>query len=248
MFRRSQDLDPRTADRLLEGTVNADDAPPGYRQVAALLAAAATPAAACDADSAVLAGMTEAVGEGSTATPLTHRRTQPVVKKLLTAKAAAVFGVVALSTTGAAAATGNLPDAAQDGLSKAASHIGVNLPDSADDKARAATTKDHGKPPDVADEGDVANDANDANDHGETVSETARTTEAEGREKGEVVSETARDGHGPDSTGKPVETPAPVDTPNDGEGSNGSSNAADKGGNADDHPTPEDNPGTGRRP
>ena len=64
-----------------------------------------------------------------------------MLTRIVMTKAAAV-AVVALSATGAAAATGNLPDAAQDGFAHAAQHIGINLPSSANDKAREQTQRD----------------------------------------------------------------------------------------------------------
>ena len=64
-----------------------------------------------------------------------------MLTRIVMTKAAAV-AVVALSATGAAAATGNLPDTAQDGFARAAQHIGINLPSAANDKAREQTQHD----------------------------------------------------------------------------------------------------------
>lgn len=186
-------------------------------------------------------------------TPPTRNRT--MIAKALTAKAAATAAVVLMTATGAAAATGSLPDAAQDGIAEAANHIGINLPESADDRAR-----------------DQTEDVGPAEDnHGTDVSGVATETDATGADKGAEISTTARDGHGqapaasddtPTPAGKPAasgtdDNPAPVDTPNpggtdtagdasDGANSTGTTNAADQAadgsGNADNHPTPEDHP------
>ena len=61
-----------------------------------------------------------------------------MLPRILAVKVAAI-AVVALSATAAAAATGSLPDAAQDGLAPAAQHVGINLPSSANDHARERT-------------------------------------------------------------------------------------------------------------
>ena len=52
-----------------------------------------------------------------------------MIGKLLTAKAAAVAGVVLISATGAAAATGSLPSAVQRVAHSTLSHVGVDVPD-----------------------------------------------------------------------------------------------------------------------
>ena len=179
--------------------------------------------------------------------------------KILTIKAAVVAGVLAVTMTGAAAATGSLPDAAQDGLAEAASHIGINLPDSASDKAGEATTKekennrpdDAGKPDDAGtaanngkagehgnsedQDGDDPTTAvvdapeNGANEHGVEVSGTAQDDSTEGREHGETVSTVARDGHGT----TPPEDPADVRQDAD--------NRAEQ---STTHPTPPETPNT----
>ena len=131
------DLDPDTADRLLTGRLDPDDAPPRYREVASLLQRRARGGRdrARSTDDALIVAMVDAiVAAGSRSSRRKH-----VLTRIVMTKAAAV-AVVALSATGAAAATGNLPDAAQDGLARAAQHIGINLPSSANDKAREQTS------------------------------------------------------------------------------------------------------------
>ena len=55
-----------------------------------------------------------------------------MLARALTVKALATLGVLTLGAAGAAAATGSLPTAAQDGLANAATHVGVTLPASHD--------------------------------------------------------------------------------------------------------------------
>ena len=268
MRRHQRSLDDVTAERLLQGRVGADDAPPGYGTVAELLAACRARPSDPPADAALVAAMVEAIDAGPTSNSPVAPRRKPVLSQLLSAKAAAAFAAVALSATGAAAATGTLPDAAQDGVAEAASHIGIHLPSSADDHARQA--KDNGKADE--DHGKAGEDHGASTDnHGAVVSETARTTEATGRDKGEAVSTVARAGHGPEAgdhpappglpAGPPEHRSAPVDTPNgggtgtagdvshDGASTNGTGRAAPQASagsaNAGEHPSPGNLP-TGR--
>ena len=143
--------------------------------------------------------------------------------KRLSAKTALVAATVALSATGAAAATGDLPDAAQDGLARAASHVGVNLPESASDRARevsaepgppvavttptttaattttgaAATTTTTTSQTTVAGAPKTVSGQPmpSGENHGAVVSETAHEADPEGG-KGEDVAPVARDNHG----------------------------------------------------
>jgi hypothetical protein len=80
----------------------------------------------------------------------------------------AVATVAAAAATGGLAATGSLPAPAQDAVAAAVSHVGVHFPSSSDDQGNAG-----------------------ADDHGTTVSTSARTTDATGREKGQEISQTA---------------------------------------------------------
>lgn len=217
------DLDPDTANRLLSGRLDPDDAPPRHREVAVLLQAAHTEVATGTAgDDALIAAMVDAI----VAPDLACSRRKHVLTRIVMTKAAAV-AVVALSATGAAAATGNLPDAAQDGFAHAAQHIGINLPSSANDKAREQTQRDDpngkdatesslptvvpAKPTADADEDradastphgppagtpgrDETTPAADAT-HGSVVSEVAKNADPEGG-KGDEVAPVARDNHG----------------------------------------------------
>jgi hypothetical protein len=254
-----QPVDKGTAERLLSGATRPDDAPPGFAGVARLIDMASTMPTAeqSPAEAALVATMAEAIRSQPTPHPIAPQR-KTVLAKLLSAKIAAAAAAIALTATGAAAATGSLPDAAQNGVAKAASHIGVNLPASANDHARDATTKPTGADNSTAGEDHAGTN----DDHGTAVSDTARNTDATGADKGEAVSTVARNGHGSQSanhpTGPPAENPAPVATPNAGgtgtadQASNGAStvgtdHAADQSSqgsaNAENHPTPENHPG-----
>jgi hypothetical protein len=178
-----------------------------------------------------------------------------MLAKALTVKALAAIGVLTLGGVSAAAATGSLPSAAQDGLANAANHVGVTLPASHD--SHPSKDSHPGGKPEVVAPSTPTTGANHPANHGADVSNTARTTDATGRDKGAAVSAVARGDHGPPtSVGKPdVTTPdtsAPVPTPNaggigtgstasDGANSTGAdhaaSQAADGSANAGDHPT-----------
>src|SRR5207244_12576618 len=108
-----------------------DDAPPGYGAVAGRLASAAQPAPVDeDAAATTVSAMVEAI-RGSASTPQMSRRTS-MLKKLLAGKALAAVGIVALTASGAAAATGSLPDPVQGVVAGAVSHVGVDLPQPGD--------------------------------------------------------------------------------------------------------------------
>ncbi|HZN16005.1 MAG TPA: hypothetical protein VFB78_17185 [Acidimicrobiales bacterium] len=242
---KHQRLDDTTADRLLAGVVAPDDTPPGFVAASGLINEARADLGPSPAiDESLVAAMVQAIQ--TSPQPIAHRR-NPVLAKILTVKAAALFGVLALSATGAAAASGSLPAAAQDGLSKAASHVGVDLPRS--DKAG-----DNGK--------------------GAVVSDKAKSDDTTGVDKGADVSGTASDGKsraGDDhptadanpSTGDHTSGTPAVSTPNSGgtgtasDASNGASDAgtvhapaqaSDGSANAGDHPDADSHPDSTNHP
>lgn len=241
-------IDSALADALLSGHVSATDHEDGTAAVASLLDGMTRHAMSDPAPALVVAMAATARISVEPTTGTTRKRL--MITKVLTTKLAAVTAVLVFTATGAAAATGTLPDAAQDGVAKAAGHVGINLPDSANDKARDAT-EDRGQ-----DSGGAPSEEN----HGTDVSGVATETEATGADKGAEISTTARDGHGrapaaspdtPAATGTDS-NPAPVDTPNpggtatadgasDGASSTGTSTANDAAddasANADDHST-----------
>src|SRR5438046_2082912 len=101
-------IDVGTADRLLAGRVDPDDAPPGYARLASILQAAAAPATEGPADPASMAALAAAV-RANPRPPTTAPRRNPVPTKLLSARVALAAGALVLGSTAAAAATGNLP-------------------------------------------------------------------------------------------------------------------------------------------
>jgi hypothetical protein len=122
-------LDEDTASRLLQGVVHPDDAPPGYAAVAGLLhSAAQLPLGPVDEDAAAttVSAMVEVIRDATPAPEISRRKS--MLGKLLAGKALAAVAVVGLTATGAAAATGSLPDQAQAVVSDAAGHVGVNIP------------------------------------------------------------------------------------------------------------------------
>jgi hypothetical protein len=122
-----------TVDRLLSGHLNADDAPPELRGVAALFEAATAPASALEVahrEAVVSAGASVVRAAAPGAASPQRRRT--MLSKFLSAKIALGATAAALGmSTAAAAATGSLPGQtdhasshAAFGLVTAASHVG----------------------------------------------------------------------------------------------------------------------------
>jgi len=102
-------LDAETAERMLDGALDPQDAPPGYRDVVWVLAAASAPSPA-DPSAEAAARATFRSARRPVDTP---RRTS-VLSKLLGAKVLAALALGTASVgTAAAAATGTLPDPAQ---------------------------------------------------------------------------------------------------------------------------------------
>lgn len=244
MRRHRHLLDEPTADSLLVGRIAPADAPPGFAAVAGLVREARDGFGSPEPDPQLLAAMVHALDEQ----PTTADRKATMPSKARTAKIGTIAAALVLSTAGAAAAaTGNLPDAAQDALSNAAEHVGFDLPASHDDHPTGN-----------------ADNPTDADDHGVDVSDTARNSDTTGREHGQAVSEVARAGHGADAddegtddTDDATEPGAPEDPGAQGAAtaSDASDGRSDEGrAHADDHPTPEDhptaedNPGTSHRP
>jgi hypothetical protein len=140
-------LDEGTAERLLTGRTDPADAPPGYARAAAVLAAVSAPPDAEElvGEAAIVAELAAAARSHPVGLRLLTPRRSRVFTKLLTAKAAAV--VVGMLATGgvAAAATGNLPDPAQQAAHALLGGAGVPAPAEA-----TATTRAHAVGPDAA--------------------------------------------------------------------------------------------------
>jgi hypothetical protein len=112
--------DQDVLDRLLDGRLDAESAPPGYGGLARLLAAATAPAAPEELAGEQRAMVTFAAVMRSHAPTLVPRRTA-VPRKVFTMKAAAAALVAVLSIGGvAAAASGLLPDRASPVADRAA--------------------------------------------------------------------------------------------------------------------------------
>jgi hypothetical protein len=213
------ELDSDTAERMLGHRVAPDDAPPGYGEVARLLQTANTEAQPqAVMDDAIVGAMVDAIVSPPHAT-----KRKAMLTRIVTAKVLATGAVVALTATGAAAATGNLPDNAQHGIAQAAQHVGINLPDTANDHAREHTANrgpKKTKPANASRPGDDAVDdtsstppttsagqqrdlsgteagGSGSDNHGSVVSQTAQNADPAGG-KGEEVSPVARDNHGAD--------------------------------------------------
>jgi hypothetical protein len=151
-------LDEDTASRLLQGIVHPDDAPPGYGAVADLLGAAAQlPLAPVDENVAAgtVSAMVEVIRDAAPAPEISRRKS--MLGKLLAGKALAAVAVVGLTATGAAAATGSLPDPAQAVVSDAAGHVGVNIPHPNHGKSKNHR-QDGVHKPDKADEAPAGDD------------------------------------------------------------------------------------------
>jgi len=185
-------LDEDSASRLLQGLVHPDDAPPGYGSVARLLSSAARlPLAPVDEDAsaATVSAMVEAIRTAAPA-PQTSRR-KSMLGKILAGKALAAFAVVGLTATGAAAATGSLPEPAQNVVAGAVSHVGIDIPHnhgkSADHRQDGAHRPDGESGDDQGQPGDDS--ANQG--QGSTISDLAHNTEGP---KGPTVCKEASDG------------------------------------------------------
>jgi hypothetical protein len=212
------DLDQDTADRLLAGRLTPDDAPPGYGGVAQLLQRAHVDTGLDVTDDELVVAMVNAIVSGDPA----RKGRKHVLTRIVTTKVLVAGAVVALTATGAAAATGSLPDNAQNGLARAAEHIGINLPEAASDKARekthpadrepTASTTPAAEPTksktdaDGTDQGDATTPSDPASaasnastpttdNHGSVVSQTAHDADPSDG-KGDEVSPVARDNHG----------------------------------------------------
>lgn len=217
----TEDLDAFSAERLLADPAAVSDAADAAPKLSALLRDAAADAPASEPSPALLTAMAAEARAAHDLSPAAGKA-RPALGRVLTAKVVAVTAAVALTATGAAAATGSLPDAAQDGIAGAAEHIGLNLPDSADDRAREVT--EDAPPADPGPAGEQPGDAeqlegSEAHDgHGAGVSSVATDPALSGADRGDAVSDAATDNHGRTVAGeRGGEGDAPAATPNRGE-------------------------------
>lgn len=211
---RIRKLDENTAERLLSGALQPDDVPPGYAGVAHLLDAARPTTVPSSPPTALLAALAE--GAANSTTP----RRKSMLAQLFSAKVATLaVGALAVSATGAAAATGNLPPAAQDRVAAVADHVGLELPTSASQTAKdvhdvlsddSLTGKDKGKAVSDAAKGDHATTGDDKS---ADAKQTAEDKKADAEDKADAGKANAAN-HPSAPTGTPAD--APVATPNDG--------------------------------
>jgi hypothetical protein len=229
-------LDDDSAARIIGGLVHPDDAPPGYGDVAGLLTAASvlTPVDE-DAAATTVAAMVETIRTGASA-PGTPRR-KSMLKKLLAGKALAAIGVVALTASGAAAATGSLPDPAQNVVSGAVGHVGLHIPEPGDRGHSAGHRQDGGHRPDGTTSTTAGGQDPAGDNHGSVVSDTAHQAKEDGKPVGPTVCAVASAGKcqaGDDHSDK-----------GKGGGDDESSTTSSTVGSGDDHGNPGDEQGEG---
>lgn len=175
------ELDDTTADRLLDGGLAPDDAPPGYQPVANALQAAALMAS-----QAPTQGADTAVAAFLDAIPT--RRTQRMKKWKIAA--ATLAGGLSLSTGLAAADV--LPGAAQDAASEALAKVGISVPGNHNDKANTRGKSAEQKAAKV--EADRPTSTTKPDNHGSVVSNVARDKSTVGADHGAAVCATASSG------------------------------------------------------
>ena len=113
-----------------------------------------------------------------------------MIGKVLTAKAAAIAGVLVLTGGVASAATGALPGPVQDTASHAVEHVGLHIPksdDSADHDATDDTNEDNG-------DGTTSTTVEHPDNHGKDVSTVAHDDSTEGADHGAAVCAVASEG------------------------------------------------------
>ena len=132
-------LEDDTADTLLDGRMQPEDAPPGLQEVASLvLAARSLPRnGGLASEDAVVAAFVETVRTPIGVTEIAEARGR-MFNRMFSAKVAGAAAVLALGGASAAAATGSLPGSVQSAVSRNLSHIGINVPNPQMGTARRA--------------------------------------------------------------------------------------------------------------
>lgn len=214
-------LDADTADRLLAGHVDPEDAPPGYSRLAAFLRAPWTADADLDPRFvAVLAGTVR-----SAPVPKARPSMGLIMPRI---KLAAVLATIALVGTTGLAFAGSLPGAAQDIASTMLAKAGVTVP------GPNSNAKDHPSTRGPSTEKPGATPT--SNGKGSEISDIARS-DLRGLDKGAAVSTAASDGKsraGQDHSA-PVATPNPggtgtADTASQGHSTKGTAKADEASG------------------
>jgi hypothetical protein len=251
-------LDESTAERLLDGSMSSDDAPPAYRFVAHSLDALRGAATGTElaSESVAVAAMVACVADQVMAVAAPRRSIMGTKRRLVSITAASLIGGATLFT-GLAAANA-LPGAAQSVASDMLSKVGVSVPDpnshaGAHPDGRGQSS-DHTQPP--------ASSPSSTNGKGSDISGLAHTTPSTGVDKGAAISTEASGGnsqagqHGSAATGTPPSSTPPVSTPNrGGTGTSGTaSDARNTTGsstantNSDGHSTAGSDNATGHKP
>jgi len=181
-------LDPDTADRLLSGNMEPDDAPPGYADVARLLRAAATWATPGElaAEREVVALVARRMGSSPAPARVVPRPGRSFARRTrgrLKVGAVVVAGFL-MATTGLAMA-GALPGAAQNIASEVLQRIGISVPRS--DSPSGVHPGNSGQS-----SGGESNAP--AAPPGAHISQIAKTTTAIGVDKGAEISTAASGG------------------------------------------------------
>jgi hypothetical protein len=221
MHRLPLDLD--TADRLLGGSVLAEDAPPGYAGLALFLAEVDAGGEEVVPSEDLVALLATAVRSSSNQTTTSPRRSFVPRIKFAAALAAAVL----VGTTGLALA-GTLPGAAQDVASETLAKVGVTVP------GPNSNAGDHPNTRGSFSEHTTLTPT--SSGKGSEISDLA-TSDLSGLEKGAAVSTAASGGKSKagEDHAAPVETPnaggtATADTASDGASSAGTTEAGDASG------------------
>jgi hypothetical protein len=192
-------LDLETADRLLGGSVLAEDAPPGYAGVALFLAEVDLGGKDVVPSEDLVALLAAAVR--SSPAQETRSRRRSFVSRT---KFAAALAVAALVGTTGLALAGTLPGAAQDVASEMLAKVGVTVPGPNENAG------DHPNTRGPSSESNVPATLTSAG-KGSEISDLA-TSDLSGLEKGAAVSTAASGG----KSRAGANHPAPVETPNAG--------------------------------
>jgi hypothetical protein len=218
-------LSPSDVDRLLDGRVAPEDAPPGYERVASLVGEFAADSGDYDLDRerVMVARMVQAVRSRSFEVDATRAKQAKPVKRFLKVKIAAVATGALLAGTTSLALAGALPEAAQNGVAKVFEKAGLTIPNSNSDGPSNANN-----PQNSENAG--------ANRENENVREIIENTEP-GIERGREVSEEASDG----KANVPETVPNSDQTPgNEGANETGTTTSENASGGksqaGDDHP------------
>jgi hypothetical protein len=207
-------LDEGTAERLFQGQLSVDDAPPRYRSaVVAITLAGAEPTDAERAGRAeAVAAIAACVQRDQAGVAPVSRRSPMSTRRFVQLAAASTIGAVTLF--GGLAAANALPGAAQSVASDMLGQLGVSVP--SPNSNAGGHAEGHGQsdshPTDAS-----------SNGTGSTISDLARNTTATGVDKGAAISAAASDGKSqagqngaPDSSANSPENAPPVATPNSG--------------------------------